>query len=196
MTNRFDICVAFVLLKETEYNKDGSVKVERDPHDPGGTTKYGIDQRDHPGVNVPALTKAQATEIFRREVWDKCRCENLKAPWDLAVMDSCVNPGFKSIRFLQQVVGAKIDGFIGPVTIAKTNSASIDLLFEFLDLRESYYRALPQHWRDHFLNGVLNRLADLRGAVKGGLGDEEKRSLLARTDPSSIIAKGASGVIA
>jgi lysozyme family protein len=191
MRDRFDICVAFVLAQETEFNKDGSVKVERDPNDPGGTTKYGIDQRDHPGINVAALTERQATEIYRREVWNKCRCENLKAPWDLAVFDSCVNPGFKSIRFLQQVVGSKIDGFIGPVTIAKVNSASIDQLFEFLDLRESYYEALPARLKEHYLKGWLNRVAELRKAVSPPEG-----GMMARADASSIISKGTRGVIA
>jgi lysozyme family protein len=195
MTDRFDICVAFVLERETEFNKDGSVKVERDPHDPGGTTKFGIDQRDHPGVNIAALTVETAKAIYRHEVWDKCRCANLKAPWDLAVMDSCVNPGFKSIRFLQQVVGTKVDGFIGPVTIAKVNSASIDLLFEFLDLRESYYQALPAQLKKHYLKGWLNRVADLRTAVSRSISTEE-RVFIARRDPSSITPKADKGVIA
>lgn len=193
MTSRFDICVGFVLKHETERNKDGSVKVEHNPKDPGGVTKYGIDQRDHPNVNVAALTQHQATEIYRREIWDKCNCERLKIPWDLAVMDSCVNPGFKSIRFLQQVVGTTVDGHIGPVTIAKVNGASIDQLFEFLDLREHYYRSLPDRLKTEFLGGWLNRLADVRAAVITG---PAAGSLLARTDPSSIIAKGPLGVIA
>jgi len=194
MTDRFDICVAFVLERETEYNKDGSVKVERDPHDPGGTTKFGIDQRDHPGVNIAALTVKQAREIYRTEIWDKARCANLKAPWDLAVMDSCVNPGFRSIKLLQRVLGVKVDGYIGPVTIAKVNSASIDLLFEFLDLREAYYQALPAALKKHYLRGWLNRVADVRAAVNRTVGGDG--SLMARTDPSSITAKADKGVIA
>jgi len=194
MTDRFDTCIDFVLGQETEFNHDDSVKVERDPNDPGGTTKYGIDQRDHPGVNVPALTKQQAIEIYRREIWDKCRCGNLKPPWDLAVFDSCVNPGFKSVKLLQQVLGTKVDGFVGPVTIAAVNRASIDSLFQFLDLRESYYRSLPERLRNHYLKGWLNRVADLRGAVsRTPAGDG---SLLARTDPSSITPKADKGVIA
>lgn len=193
MNNRFDTCIGFVLRHETEHNADGSVKVERNPKDPGGVTKYGIDQRDHPNVNVAALTLHQATEIYRRDIWEKCNCERLKIPWDLAVFDSCVNPGFKSARFLQQVVGTTIDGHIGPVTIAKVNGASIDQLFDFLHLREAYYRGLPERLKEEFLSGWLNRLADLRGAV---IKPAPGASLLARSDPSSIISKAASGVVA
>jgi lysozyme family protein len=167
MIDRFNICVAFVLDHETEYNKDGSVKVEHDPRDPGGVTKYGIDQRDHPNVNVPALTKAQAIEIYRNEEWAKCRCANLKQPWDLAVFDTAVNIGVNhAARLLQRSVGAGIDGFVGPVTIAKTNAASVDDLFDFVSLREAYYRSLGPKWQGAFLAGALNRLTDLRKAVQ------------------------------
>src|SRR5690348_12139869 len=90
---RFYTCVRFVLDHETEYNQDGSVKVERDPHDPGGTTKFGIDQRSHPNVNVAALTLDQATQIYRQGEWTKCCCGNLKPGFDLAVFDAAVNIG-------------------------------------------------------------------------------------------------------
>lgn len=173
MTNRFEICVKFVLEHETEYNADGSVKVERDPNDPGGVTKYGIDQRSHPNVNVPALTLRQAKEIYHAGEWTKCRCDNLKVRWDLAVFDTAVHIGAgKAARLLQQAVGSKVDGYIGPVTIAHTNGAALDLLVEYLDLRESYYQALPAGLKKHYLRGWLNRLADLRGVVEKPGNDE------------------------
>src|SRR6478735_11274468 len=37
---------------------------ENVPGDPGGPTKYGIDQRSHPDVNIRALTKEQAKAIY------------------------------------------------------------------------------------------------------------------------------------
>jgi lysozyme family protein len=174
MNGRFDICVKFVLDHETEYNADKSVKVERDPHDPGGTTKYGIDQRSHPNVDVANLTLEQAKDIYRTGEWMKCRCENLKPGFDLAVFDAAVNIGAnKAIKLLQQAVGVKIDGFIGPQTVTATNAASIEGLGEYIDLRESYYRALPQSLRTHYLNGWLNRCADVRKAVLGSAKVEE-----------------------
>lgn len=185
--------MAFVLRHETEHNADGSVKVERNPKDPGGVTKYGIDQRDHPNINVAALTKHQATEIYRHDIWEKCNCERLKIPWDLAVFDSCVNPGFKSIKLLQQVVGTTIDGHIGPVTIAKVNSASLDQLFEFLDLREAYYRGLPAGLKTEFLHGWLNRLGDLRGVM---INPTMQEGTVRMERAGSIISRGVTGVVA
>ena len=49
---RFDEFIDVLLAFETEYNPDGTVRVERDPADAGGTTKFGIDQRSHPRIRV------------------------------------------------------------------------------------------------------------------------------------------------
>lgn len=171
--HRFLECVEFVLARETEYTKDGLVKVERDPSDPGGTTKYGIDQRSHPGVNIAELTRPEAREIYRVEKWVRFRCGQLKAPWDLAVFDSSVNPGEGWIATaLQRAVGAKVDGVIGPDTIAKVNAAGDQQLIELLRARCNYYRARPatikgKPFRDRFLDGWLARVALLTEATLG-----------------------------
>lgn len=169
--SRFDICIAFVLPHETEFNRDGSVKVERDPRDPGGTTKYGIDQRDHPHVDVAKLDEPGAREIFRAEEWTKAQCAKFKPNWDLAIFDSAVNPGLGFVgKALQRAVGGLwVDGFIGPKTIAATNAASIDHLSKFLDLRLAYYEARPETlngrpFKSAYIGGWRARVADLRKA--------------------------------
>lgn len=162
MSDRFDSCLRFVLEHETEYRHDGTVRVEHDPNDPGGTTKYGIDQRSHPHVDVENLTLEQAKEIYRAGEWTACRCENVKPGFDLALFDTAVNIGVgKAVRLLQQAVLAKVDGFIGPQTIAAVNAASVDKLIDYIALRERYYRSLPIKLRERYLNGWLSRLADL-----------------------------------
>lgn len=165
MIPRFDICVNFVLEHETEYNKDGSVKVERDEHDPGGTTKFGIDQRSHPSVNVAALSVAAAKQIYLNGEWTQCSCANLKPGFDLAVFDTAVNIGAgRAIKLLQRAANVTVDGFIGPKTVAAVNAAALDKLSEYINLREAYYKALPATLRKFFLKGWLARLADLRKA--------------------------------
>lgn len=165
---RFDFCVAFVLKMETEYNKDGSVKVERDPNDPGGTTKYGIDQGSHSHVDVANLTKEGAAQIFHDTEWTKACCDKLNPNWDLIVFDTSVNPGLGfSIVTLQRVAGVKSDGFIGPKTIAAVNALGRDEMNDYLDKRESYYRARPETlsghpFRSRFLDGWLDRVRQLR----------------------------------
>lgn len=167
---RFEVCVDFVLERETEYNKDGSVKCERDPSDPGGRTKFGIDQGSHPYVNICALTREEAAAIYHATEWTRARCNELRPPWDLAVFDSAVNPGLGwCIPNLQRVAGTKADGWIGPKTIVAVNTAPSETIELFLQKREAYYRSRPAYlngklFRDRFLKGWLERVAQLRKA--------------------------------
>ena len=67
-------------------------KYENVEGDDGGATKYGIDQRSHPNVDIKNLTAEQATEIYWNE-WIKDGCEHLPAPLDWLFFDACVNCG-------------------------------------------------------------------------------------------------------
>ncbi len=171
MKDRFETCVAFVLLMETEYTSSGEVKVEHDPHDPGGTTKYGIDQQSHPGVDVANLTLEQAKEIYREGEWALCRCDELKAPWDMVIFDTAVNLGVaRAVVLLQKTVGhpsapLQRDGVIGPKTIAAVNNAVSGELELYLSRRSEYYKSLPKSMRDRYLKGWLNRVAALGRAA-------------------------------
>lgn len=165
MSERFEKCISFVLSHETEYHADGSVRCEHDPADPGGDTKYGIDQRSHPNVKVCALTPEQAKQIYHDDEWTKCRCEELGAPWDLAVFDAAVNLGRGwAIPALQKAVGVTSDGFIGPKTI-EAAKASPGAFEGYLTAREDHYRSLRLALRQRYLKGWLNRVADLRKAL-------------------------------
>ncbi len=115
---------------------------------------------------VARLTLEQAKEIYRSGEWSKCRCENLKPSWDLALFDAAVNIGQgRAVKIMQSAAGAMVDGFIGPKTIASVNAASLDALEKFLRLREEYYQTRPESLRKHYLTGWLNRVADVRKAV-------------------------------
>lgn len=86
MTSRFEAMWPFI--KEVE----GTV-FENDPDDPGGATKYGIDQRSHPKENIRALTEDRAKEIYWDEYWQANRCEKMVHPLGEAFFDVCVNNG-------------------------------------------------------------------------------------------------------
>jgi lysozyme family protein len=175
VTNRFDICINFVLQHECKYSR-GAPAVENDPNDPGGTTFCGIDQRDHPDVHVAQLTIEGVKEIYRAIEWTKGKCASLKPPWDLAVFDSAVNPGlgFIGTAIQKAVNGSRpgaltVDGVIGPKTIVAVNDAALDALERFLNLRGAYYHALPDYkngkpFKIRFIDGWMNRLNDLRKA--------------------------------
>jgi lysozyme family protein len=77
---------------------------ENDPDDPGGATKFGIDQRSHPNVDIKNLTEEQATEIYWNE-WVKDGCEHLPSPLDWIFFDAAVNCG---IGRAQQFLNASV----------------------------------------------------------------------------------------
>lgn len=90
-----------------------------DPRDPGGETKFGISKRAYPDVNIASLTLDDARAIYRRDYWDRARCDQLPPQVAFQVFDTAVNSGIgQAIRFLQRAVGVADDGQVGPLTMA------------------------------------------------------------------------------
>ncbi len=146
---------------------EGSV-YENDPDDPGGATKYGIDQRSHPTVNIRNLTKEQAKAIYRAEYWRAIAGDKLPPRTAWAVMDAAVNCGSRqAARWLQRAVVVDDDGIIGPKTLAAARTMDDAVLASrVLDQREAHYRALAKKGRfGKYLKGWLNRNNSLRKAV-------------------------------
>ena len=119
-------------------------KFENDPDDPGGATKYGIDQRSHPKEDIKNLTEDRAKEIYYSEYWNSNRCEKMVYPLGEAFFDTCVNCGRGRADKLLQI----------------SRSAA-----GFLNARDDFYRRLadarPRSRK--YLTGWLNRTAALRG---------------------------------
>jgi lysozyme family protein len=99
------------------------------PQDPGGATNKGVTlavfQRFY-GTSkgkddLQAITDEQLEHIYKTGYWNKCRCDDLPNGVDYVVFDQAVNTGpGRSAKWLQAVVGATVDGVIGPLTIATT----------------------------------------------------------------------------
>lgn len=146
---------------------EGSV-YENVPGDPGGPTKFGIDQASHPRVNIRQLTRAQAKAIYRRDYWNKHRCDLLQPRTSWVFMDGAVNNGAgQAALWLQRALGVNDDGRIGPVTQA-AEDASDDraIAFDMLAQREIFYRQIARKPKQgKFLKGWLNRNNSLRAAL-------------------------------
>lgn len=186
-SDKFKAAAAFTLMHECEfepghYGDMNFVISEHDANDPGGTTKFGIDARDHPGIDIESLDLADALRIYHDGLtdsrgriyaggeWTECFCELMPDRWAMAVFDVAVNPGLVARKWLQETVGATPDGIIGPKTIVVIKSAGDADLRAFLDRRDAYYRSLaaakPSYLED--LSGWLNRNNDLRRALNLG----------------------------
>jgi lysozyme family protein len=137
MTPRFkDIIMPWIFKWEGK-------SYENDPDDPGGATKFGIDQRSHPDVDIKNLTEEQALEIYWNE-FIRYACEYEKPPMDWVFFNACVNCGIGRANKLLKESG-------------KNPS-------KFLDLQEDFYKIISDHNPNlkKFLKGWLARTSDLR----------------------------------
>ena len=152
---------------------------EDDPNDPGGATKFGIDAKDHPGVDIANLTEDEAMAIYWQE-WLDAKADKLPRVIGCVYFDEHVNAGPRpSTVHLQAALNARpgitdpaqviaIDGVMGPLTQAAAWAAQgspdiAHVIGDQLDLRAARYRTLAQQPRfAGFLDGWLNRVADLR----------------------------------
>jgi len=117
------------------------------PKDPGGVTNLGVTRRayeDWKGGSVSEkemreLTPEKVAPFYQRQYWNKCRCGDLHPGVDLIVFDCAVNQGVGAAsKILQKSVGAKIDGVIGPKTIAMATAQSSRPTVEYI----AFLRAL------------------------------------------------------
>ncbi len=136
MSPRFNKFIGFVLDHEGRYFED-------DKDDPGGRTKFGVDQRSHPGVDIKNLTEEGAKEIYFTE-WTQARCEGMPYKLGESHFDATVNTGAgRSAKFLLASRG----------DVARYN-----------DERDAFYHRLAEARPKSrkYLKGWLARTADLR----------------------------------
>jgi lysozyme family protein len=171
----FDHAIKFVLPHEAEYRRghwgdDAFVLTEHDADDPGGTTRYGIDARSHPGVDIEHLTREQAIEIYRKE-WDEHHLDALPERLAIAAFDVWVNGGHAN-EWLQEAYNEahtnrpplKVDGVLGPASLEALRSCDEKLIIKFfLAERDARFRLLGEKPRlQKYKEGWLDRDADLR----------------------------------
>lgn len=170
MTDRFTICLAFVLAREGGFSNN--------PHDSGGATMKGITQRVYDAYrqrmglylrSVALIADSELQDIYRKEYWTPVGCDQLPVGVDLAAFDLAVNAGdTRSEKILQQALGVVVDGNVGPKTIAAAAAADRRALANrMLDLRATFYRQLviAEPKDAVFLDGWLNRVAALRALI-------------------------------
>ena len=82
--------------------------------------------------------------IYRRNYWERCRCQDLPNGVDWVVMDACVNHGAgRAAKFLQKAVMVNQDGAIGPLTMMPVNDNNPEEIINRLAVyRDAFYRSL------------------------------------------------------
>lgn len=162
MPDTFATCLSEVLRHEGGYVNH--------PRDPGGMTNLGVTKKawdEYTGksateADMRALTPSKVTAFYRARYWNPCLCDQLPAGLALCVFDFAVNAGpTRSARYLQKLVGASVDGQIGPATIAAVyamarREGAAAMVRGFQNCRRAYYHGLSTF--DTFGRGWLRRV--------------------------------------
>lgn len=158
-----------------EFEKAVEIVLQREggfvdhPADRGGATNFGISQRSYPDLDIRALTRAQAVEIYRRDYWqdtfDKIPLQKIADK----LFDGVVNCGpVTAVKILQRALGdigfgVDLDGRFGPQTLQAVRLACERHTKPLLD---AWRARVARHYVDLvlqdqtqlvFLNGWLRR---------------------------------------
>lgn len=210
-----------------------------DPHDPGnwtgGKVKSGRLIGTNHGIAAPtlvawrggatkadmqALTRDDAIAIYKAQYWDTVRGDDLPAGLDYVIYDYAINSGpARAVRDLQRVVGAQVDGIVGPATLHAIDNCGLlvlQIIDQVCDCRLNFMRGLKT-WK-RYKNGWSRRVSEVRQkgkalAVNNPLSDvpyandptpkakpQDKSSLGAWTTPQGVAtavtaASGLSGML-
>ena len=140
MKENFDKCLEMLL-----HHEGGYVWHEEDP---GGETNLGVTKKvyqDWGGTkDMIDLTVEDVAPIYKKNYWDRCKCDELSSGLDWVVMDWAVNSGTRRVsKALQKACGAERDGVIGNKTLALANGQNVKYMIEEISvMRQSFYESL------------------------------------------------------
>ena len=144
MKQNFDKCLTMLLKHEGGF-------VDH-PKDPGGMTNLGVTKavydkwigRESTETEMRGLTQDDVAPIYKKNYWDRCKCDQLPSGADWSVFDWAVNSGTgRASKAMQKIVGAKQDGAIGPKTLQMIANEKAEFLVERMyDQRQSFYEKL------------------------------------------------------
>lgn len=180
----FEKALAFTLRWEGGYVND--------PNDPGKETNFGISRKAYPHEDIKNMTKARATEIYRRDFWNKIGGDELPDGVGMAVFDFAVNSGVRrAVKALQtglnlsRVSKLTVDGRIGPKTVEASQLKPPNLINAIQEARGVHFKRLGKSPRNkNFVKGWANRLNSLT-AVLGGTSAVQATAQPAGRGPST-----------
>ena len=118
------------------------------PSDPGGETNLGVTKKVYQEwggtKDMKDLTVEDVAPIYKKNYWDRCKCDDLESGIDWVVFDWAVNSGTgRSAKAIQKICGAAQDGAIGPKTLALINTQNTEYVIEeFGKIRQDFYESL------------------------------------------------------
>ncbi|MFM0326073.1 glycoside hydrolase family 108 protein [Caballeronia glebae] len=132
------------------------------PKDPGGETMWGVTARiartDGYTGAMKDLPRDRAKAIAKKWYWDPLQLDQFDARVAFQIFDANYNGGH-CVIWMQGAAGAKIDGLLGPATIAAVQATDpLRFIMRWNAQRLRYYTSLKS-WLD-FGKGWANRIAN------------------------------------
>ena len=140
------------------------------PEDKGGPTNLGITlktYREYCGQektikDLQNMSYGTWEKIMKDLYWDRVKGDKIENQ-SLAeiVADWCVNSGLTGVMKVQEILGCKPDGIVGPITLSLINTSDAELLFDRIwKARQQFYINIVKKnpKQKVFMNGWMNRL--------------------------------------
>lgn len=154
----FENAIDYLIYNEAGDDPNGAFSDEPDDH--GGPTRWGITQAEaqRHGFDVRALTREQASGIFKSDYW--CFDGVVDQRVATKLLDMAANMGRgTAIRIAQKIVGVTADGVWGPATEAAVNSVGADLLAKLVTACVKRYASIvgADHTQAEFIVDWMDR---------------------------------------
>ena len=145
-----------------------------DPDDKGGCTMMGVTiktyqkyfGKDKTCEDLRKISDEEWLAIFKKGYWDCWRADEIN---NQSIAQLCVDMGWGSgpktaIKKVQECLGLKADGIVGPITLSALNSKPSSYIFRKLwTMRYAWlYQISKVGNNKKFLRGWINRLNDIK----------------------------------
>lgn len=123
-------------------------------------TNRGISAASYPDEDIKGMTKERALFLFKRDFWDKFKCDSIPKEIRLHYFDVCINSnGPRAIKILQRAAGftgKDVDGDLGPKTLKAMSRVTI---YRYARERTDFYVVI-----------ALADIANMGGFLAGWIG--------------------------
>lgn len=157
------------IISEIEV-REGGGQVTDDAKDGGGRTQYGISENANPEAwKDGKVTEEEARTIYTQKYILYPKFNLLPLNLQPLMIDWGVTSGPQLvIGELQKILGVKVDGVIGPATLAAVNAAPLTLLTAIVASRIRQVGRIVQKDPSQvkFLSGWLNRALEFLNASR------------------------------
>lgn len=160
--------------------------------DPGGRTNKGVTQATYDAYraskgqaarHVRSIANAEVEAIYRDRYWRPIHADEMPAGVAYAVFDFGVNSGpGRAVKDVQRALGAKVDGVVGPDTLALIEAADDEKLIADLCARRLKFLKSLRTWKT-FGKGWERRVRGVEAAALAMARQEPAQAVLTSAPP-------------